>query len=236
MRFGCRGSIVCHGCSVEGPVLGPRGEAGCWAAAGGRVLKEEEDRAVDPCLPMKAGAASRLPRRGQGRRLSPRCYFWHLLLRSSFRGAAGAGSRRRGAQRKTGSAPRGTLRPFPACPGLEGTPRRGVPRWRWVSIRPAGVGRPSRWRWASVPLALGVSPEHSTACSCLGHGRSLPASGPAVQRADEARRSSRQRSSVVRLRKRGGPRRLTRSSPDPAVLAGAGTRGGPTPTHSVHRL
>lgn len=124
--------------------------------------------------------------------LSPLCYFWHLLLRSSLWGAARAGSYGEGAQGATGSAARGTR-------GWKGCRGGGLPAGQRRRQRQPGLG------------ALGVSPGCSTACSCLGRRPLAPsrvcsaslgpalagaAAGAPLRRAvNKARRSSMARES-----------------------------------------
>lgn len=153
-RFGSRDSTACLlGERVAGVGQGQLQGSGVLGNRGvtpdTRVLKEEEDRAINLCVPIKDSAASWLPPRGQGRRLSLSCYFWHLLLCPSLWGAAGAGSRRQGAQGKTGSAARGTLPPCPDC--LAG-PTRG-----WRGCHGGGLPHVARLagRAAARPKRLG---------------------------------------------------------------------------------
>lgn len=166
-RFGSRDSTACLlGERVAGVGQGQLQGSGVLGNRGvtpeTRVLEEEEDRAINLCVPIKDSAASWLPPRGQGRRLSLSCYFWYLLLCSSLWGAAGAGSRRQGAWGKTGSAARGTLPPCPDC--LAGPTGAGGDAI--AGAFPVLLGSQGE-RWPG-PSALGVSPELSTARSCLG--------------------------------------------------------------------
>lgn len=133
------------------------------------MLKEEEDRAINLCVPIKAGAASQLPPCGQGRRLS---LSWLFLASPPLLLPPG---RSQCWEPQAGSAEEEGLRserygvPRPGLPG-RGCRGWGLPHAAGLAGRVAA--RP-RVPWASrpraaLPVPVGAAGHWLPASLCLG--------------------------------------------------------------------